>query len=79
MKNSNEDLATNIVDMVLNKNADMKRSQMIAHAENLISWQMDDAFKIIKNINQTSLNSTDRTQRLIDLEIKFGIPKTHLI
>ena len=78
MKNSNEDLATKIVDMVLNK-SDIKRSQMIANAENWISWQMDDAFKIIKNINQTSLNSTDRTQRLIDLEIKFGIPKTHLI
>lgn len=44
-----------------------------------ISWWLDDIFKIVKNIDQTSLNKFDRTQRLIELESKYGIPKTHLL
>ena len=44
-----------------------------------ISWRFDDVFKLIKNINETSLNSFDRTNRLIELEQKYGIPKTHLL
>jgi hypothetical protein len=44
-----------------------------------ISWWLDDVFKLINNIDQTSLNSIDRAERLIELEKKFGIPKTHLI
>lgn len=47
--------------------------------ENQLAYFLDDIFKLIKNIDQTSLNSLDRSQRLIEAEKKYGIPKTHLI
>lgn len=47
--------------------------------ENKLTYFLDDVFKLIKNIDQTSLNSLDRAQRLIKAEEKYGIPKTHLI
>lgn len=46
---------------------------------NNLSWFLNDVFALIKNIDQTSLNSLDRAKRLIDAEQKYGIPKTHLI
>ena len=45
---------------------------------NLLTWWLDDIFKHIKNVNETSLNESDRLQRLIDLEVKKGIPKKFL-
>jgi hypothetical protein len=44
-----------------------------------IEYLIDDIFKLVKNINQTSLNDSDRIKRIIELEEKYGIPKTHLI
>ena len=35
--------------------------------------------KLIKNIKETSVNEQDRVNRLIELEDKFDIPKTHLL
>jgi len=49
------------------------------HIVSILSWYLDDVFRTITNINQTSLNRVDRGQRLIDLEEKYGIPKTHNI
>lgn len=54
-------------------------AQKEAWITRVIGYWIDDAFKLIKNIEQTSLNDSDRTQRLIEIEEKFGIPKTHLI
>ncbi|AMQ00965.1 hypothetical protein AY601_4114 [Pedobacter cryoconitis] len=48
-------------------------------AEQRITWYINDVLAVINNINQTSLNKMDRAQRLIELEEKYGIPKTHLI
>lgn len=47
--------------------------------ENQLMWYLDDVFKVINNINETSLDNMDRARRLIDLEAKYGIPKTHNI
>jgi hypothetical protein len=44
-----------------------------------LSFFLDDVFKMTKNINTTSLNESDRSGRFIELEKRFGIPKTHLI
>lgn len=47
--------------------------------EMFIKWFLDDLFKMIKNINETSLPGIDRTNRIIELGAKYGIPKTHII
>lgn len=47
--------------------------------ENILAWWLDDIFKWIKNIDSTSLDKLDRAKRIIELEEKKGIPKTHLI
>lgn len=44
-----------------------------------IEWYLNDVFSLIKNINETSLDKIDRAQRLISIEEKYGIPKTHTI
>lgn len=44
-----------------------------------VAWYLNDVFKVVKNINETSLDDLDRTRRFISLERNFGIPKTHLI
>lgn len=44
-----------------------------------IKYVLDDVFKILKNINQTSLGEEDRNRRIHDLQTKYGIPITHLI
>lgn len=46
--------------------------------ENSIQWYIQDVLKLIKNINETSYNASDRGQRLIDMEDKYGISKTHI-
>ena len=75
---SNNRLAIRIWDKI--KSCPISESEEgIRFIENQISWQMNDAFRVIKNIDQTSLNKEDRAGRLIELEEKFGIPKTHLI
>ena len=44
-----------------------------------IKYLIDDVLKMIKNINETSLPGADRTKRIIEMETKFGIPKTHIL
>jgi hypothetical protein len=75
MTKSNRELAEDIISMI---NHECDRNKLIQSIENRISWQMNDAFKMIKNINETSISETDRVSRIIELEQKFGIPKTHL-
>lgn len=53
--------------------------QQLLQVEAEIYHQMDNAFKLIKNIQQTSLNDNERINRLIEAESKYGIPKTHLL
>jgi hypothetical protein len=79
MKRSNEELAKDILELVKRNIDDMPESEIVSYIENFISWQIDDALKLIKNINETSYNKFDRAQRLIELEQKYGIPKTHLL
>jgi hypothetical protein len=45
----------------------------------LIKYHYSRSLQVIKNINDTSLNSFDRTERLIKLELETGISKTHLL
>jgi len=51
----------------------------IDHVANMIKWHWDDATKVLKNIKETSTNETDRTNRIIEFEEKFGLSKTHVI
>lgn len=74
---STREIAKWAVDMA--EKDDIDYNEKIQQLENMISWHLNDAFKIIKNINETSLNNADRSKRIIDLEAQYGIPKTHLI
>jgi len=77
---SNRKLAKRLVDDCLYNNLPKRtKAEMINHFESSITWAMDDAFKIIRNIENTSLNKMDKAARFIELENKYGIPKTHLI
>ena len=44
-----------------------------------INWFMEEIFKLIKHINESSLNDSDREKRLNELKEKFGIPINHLL
>lgn len=44
----------------------------------VISAHVQDVLKAVKNINETSINNSDRWQRLIDLEEKYEVSKTHI-
>lgn len=44
-----------------------------------IAYLIDDVLKMVKNINETSLPGSDRTNRILELEAKYGIPKTHIL
>lgn len=50
-----------------------------ANIEANVRYFVEDLLKLIKNINETSLPGSDRTNRIIELEEKYGIPKTHLL
>lgn len=54
-------------------------SERTVYIMNQLKYLLDDAFKLVKNINETSLPGKDRTDRLIEIESKLGIPKTHLL
>ncbi|GEM_PF-4576989 len=55
------------------------REQALQSMTNSISYYLDDVFKLLKNINETSFNKHDRARRIIDMEAKYSIPKTHII
>ncbi len=77
---SNRELAERLVKDCLENNVVKRtKSEMENHLEDSITWAMNDAFRIIKNIEKTSLDNMDRATRFIRLEEKYGIPKTHLI
>jgi hypothetical protein len=44
-----------------------------------ISWLVEDVLKLTRNINETSVGSRDRLERLIDMEQKTGISKSPLL
>jgi uncharacterized pyridoxamine 5'-phosphate oxidase family protein len=75
--NSNLELS----EIILKKATDntLKKSEKLYYIEKFIAWHLNDCFKLIKNINETSLNSIDKAQRLIQIEKEYGIPKTHLL
>ncbi len=72
-----EELSKDLVKVACDKEA--TNLQKCVQVEQRISWFLDDIFKLLINIENTSMNKMDRAQRLIDLEAKYGIPKTHLI
>lgn len=72
-----EELSKRLIEVASVKEA--TNLQKCAQVEQRISWFLDDIFKLLNNIENTSMNKMDRAQRLIDLEAKYGIPKTHLI
>lgn len=71
-----EQLATRIVNLSPSMPDDDRR--LLAIKEQ-ITWFVDDILKMVKNINETSLPGADRTNRIIELEAKYGIPKTHIL
>lgn len=56
-----------------------EQAEAVSWVKAQITYAMDDAFKLVKNINDTSSNESDRQKRIIDMESEFGIPKTHII
>jgi hypothetical protein len=61
------------------RDTSVNKDEAIGEIERRISYHLDDVLKVIKNINETSFNESDKFKRFIELEEKFGIPKTHLI
>lgn len=83
MKHSTEQLAIGIVDHVLSscsiKLSPVQKVLVTDQVQHMITWHIDDALKLIKNINTTSISQLDRFRRLLELEDNFGIPKTYTI
>lgn len=44
-----------------------------------IRWFAEDALKLARNINETSVGPKDRLERLIDMEHRMGISKSPLL
>lgn len=71
--------ATKLIDSL---ERDKHASTKIEKISTVVYWTrhyMEDVFKLLKNINDTSLPGSDRTKRIIELETKYGIPKTHIL
>lgn len=73
------ELAEGIITDIKHDVVDRTSEEMIQHITNLICYHLDDVAKTSMNIESTSLNKMDRAQRYIELEVKYGIPKTHFI
>jgi hypothetical protein len=50
-----------------------------AQVDRIIKWYLDDVFKLIKNINETSTSDSDKQIRIKELQSKYGIPVQHLL
>lgn len=44
-----------------------------------LEYLLMDIFKLLKNIQETSLSEQDRKDRIVELRIKYGIPVNHLL
>lgn len=55
-----------------------KETASNAVAQN-IWYLIDDAFALIKNINETSLPGSDRINRIMELKTKYGLPVKNLL
>lgn len=55
------------------------RDVAIEWVDQQIRYHIQDALKLIKNINETSMNEADRQKRIIAMEDEFGISKTHIL
>lgn len=69
-----QELSENIFNKVRER-GDVYDAEWIA---NSISYFWQDATKVLKNINETSVNPDDRGKRLIKLEEDFGLSKTYI-
>lgn len=58
---------------------DRERSVAIRDVDTILKMYIQDILQIVKNINTTSMNESDRVQRLIEFEQKYGISNTHLL
>lgn len=45
----------------------------------IVKWHTEDMFKLIINIEQTSLNEEDKTMRYLKLGNEFGIDTRYLL
>lgn len=68
-----EKVATELMEMHL------RGDLSVSHIKERVGWLWDDATKLVKNINETSAGETDRINRIIQFEEKFGLSKTHLL
>ena len=50
-----------------------------AKVAKIIEWYLDDVFRLIKNINDTSTSDSDKHDRIMELKSKYGIPVQHLL
>jgi len=74
---STQSIAEAVYNQAVNKQ--LTRKEKIKTIENFISWHINDILKLIKNINETSVNKQDRIDRIYQAEKEYGIPKTHLL
>ena len=49
------------------------------HVARIVEWYLNDLFNLLENINNTSLNESDRKNRILELQSKYGIPVKHLL
>jgi len=68
-----------IVSSLCPNKADEERANAICGVNQNIKYLIEDVLKMVKNINETSLPGKDRMDRIIEMETKFGIPKTHIL
>lgn len=71
--------ATRMVDKICIGKLQAQKKEDAEILRESLQYFIGDVLKMVKNINETSLNGRDRLERVIELEKRFGIPKTNLI
>jgi hypothetical protein len=74
-----EQVAVRIVSMLCPDKTGQEWKNAVTGVYVNIEYLIDDTLKMVKNINETSLPGKDKMYRILELESKFGIPKTHLL
>lgn len=76
---STEQLSKRIAQDIQQNDEDSNLNEAARRIDNMITWHIDDILALLKNINDTSVNSKDRTDRIIEAQSKYGIPTRHLL
>lgn len=69
-----KDLSKGILDSLDGHLKDSTPDQKQENIENRIHNYLQDVFKVIVNIEKTSLNEDDKRARLLELQHKFNVP-----